>query len=84
MKGLLVSMYCYLETSRTSTRGGKEESKDRNIGLLVSHASILLPSFELSTVLDQAAVEQYPLGMQFTKQSFAFFFFFTDSRGATV
>ncbi len=37
MKGLLVSMYGYLETSRTSTRSGKEESKEEAFGLLVMH-----------------------------------------------
>ena len=39
VKGLLVSISCDLETSRTSTRSGKEEVEDEHIILLAVHMS---------------------------------------------
>ena len=44
MKGLLVSMSLTLETSRTSTRVAKEESKDANVLLLTLHALDTTPA----------------------------------------
>ncbi len=46
VKGLLVSMSLTLETSRTSTRVAKEESKDANVQLLAVHTTDVTPLAE--------------------------------------